>query len=476
MLFTSQIFFLLLALTFFVYYTPFFKRFQIHILVLSSLIFYSYFRPVLLFLLIFSIFLNALGSYYVYYGKAGNKKVILAACVTSNLLLLAFFKYSPLLATTFFDTQESIGSFLLTIPLPIGISFFTFEGITLLVDAFRNKDPEYSKKYNVQASKSLTKHFLDVTLFVSFFPHLTSGPILKSYQFFPQINAKSLKSIDWERCAKLLITGYFLKMVIADHIKEQTIYIAYPHFLNLPSWVLITLIFGFSMQIFADFAGYSLIALGLAALFGYHLNANFCFPYIARSFSEFWQRWHISLSTFLKEYLYFPLGGNRKGKIRTYLNLLIVMVLGGLWHGAAWGYAIWGLFHGVALVIERILWDLGLKSKPTMLYSAFKIILVFVLVTFSRLFFRLINIDHVVQYLHSISSNFPIQLNYYWHRLIIYIVIYSIPIVFYHLYYLYKTNTKENIFARFEYLAYGIMLFMIFTNNGVAGDFIYFQF
>src|SRR5262249_19203777 len=131
-------------------------------------------------------------------------------------------------------------------------------------------------------------------------------------------------------------------------------WLAYPAFLNWSSVTLLALLFGYSMQIFADFAGYSLIALGLAGLFGYRLPTNFNYPYIAESFSEFWTRWHISLSSFLRQYLYIPLGGNRAGTFRTYRNLMIVMVLGGLWHGAAWSYAIWGSVHGLALVVERL--------------------------------------------------------------------------------------------------------------------------
>jgi alginate O-acetyltransferase complex protein AlgI len=475
MLFTSQIFFLLLSITFILYYLPFVRKYQIYILIFSSLIFYAYFKPILLLLLLASIFLNTIGSYYIYYSTSTHRKSILAICVTLNLAILAFFKYTPLFSRTFFDANSSIGLFLLTIPLPIGISFFTFEGISLLIDTIRNNHTN-KDIHDFKVKKKFYEHFLDVFLFVSFFPHLISGPILKAYQFLPQIGTKLFKEINWDRCIKLLITGYFLKMVIADNLKEQTTYLNFPNFLNVPSPVLIAMVFGYSMQIFADFAGYSLIALGLGALFGYTLNINFNFPYISATFSEFWQRWHISLSTFLKEYLYYPLGGNRKGKLRTYLNLFIVMFLGGLWHGAAWSYAIWGTFHGVALAIERLLADFGLKIKPTRLYLVFKIFLVFFFVTFSWLLFKLPNISYVGKYLTCITTNFIVQMNNFWIRVIIFVIIYSIPVILYHLYYLYKQNNKINRFERFEYLVYGIMMFLIFTNSGISGDFIYFQF
>lgn len=477
MLFTSQIFLVLLIFTFVLYYLPVLSRLQVYILIISSLIFYSYFQPALLILLLASILLNTVGSYFIFHGSSGYRKLILASCVAVNLLLLAFFKYSPLFSATFFGPESSIGMFLLTIPLPIGISFYTFEGISLLIDTIRNNDPEYKAKYKFTVKKNFAGHFRDVSLFVSFFPHLISGPILKAHDFLPQIGSgKRFKNIDWEYCFKMLILGYFLKMCLADNLKEQTTYINYPNFLNVPSPVLIVMVFGFSMQIFSDFAGYSLIALGLAGLFGYTLNINFNFPYISRSFSEFWQRWHISLSSFLKEYLYFPLGGNRQGKVRTYVNLFIVMFLGGLWHGAAWSYAIWGTFHGLALAVERLFGDLGIKGKSTKIYSALKMLFVFVFVSFVWLLFKLPNVSYVGQYFVSIYANKSIGLSVFWVRIIAYTFIYSLPVVFYHLYYLYKMNNQKNPFGKFEYLVYGVMLFMILTNSGVGGDFIYFQF
>ena len=475
MLFTSQIFFVLLAVTFILYYVPLVKQFQIYILVISSLIFYGYFNPVLLLLLLVSILLNTTGSYFIYYGNFKFNKIVLYTCVTSNLLILIFFKYSPLFVKTLFVTNSSVGQFLLTIPLPLGISFFTFEGISLLVDTARNQtNPDPANNFTLK--KSFARQLTETSLFISFFPHLIAGPILKAADFLPQIGAKLFKNINWGHCVKLLITGYFLKMVVADNLKQQVAYLDYPYFLNLPSSVSLTMIFGFSMQIFADFAGYSLIALGLAALFGYRLNINFNYPYISASFTEFWQRWHISLSSFLKKYLYFPLGGNRKGKARTYFNLFIVMFLGGLWHGAAWSFAAWGFCHGLLLATERLFGDMGIKSNPTRLYKALKIALVFLSVTFLWILFRMQGIMPVVKYLNSIYHNVNIPLTPVWDKVIVYIAIYSVPVILYHAYYLYKVNGKKNEYLRFEPVFYGIMLFLIFTNSGISGSFIYFQF
>lgn len=212
-----------------------------------------------------------------------------------------------------------------------------------MLDVFREK--KSNSKRIVPAS--LREHAGRTILFISFFPHLIAGPILKANDFYPQISHKKFNQINWERSFKTLVLGYFFKMVVADNLMDFTSSIIYPEYQS--SLTLLAMLFGYSFQIFADFAGYSLIAIGLAKLFGYNLMENFNFPYISSSFKEFWKRWHISLSTFLMEYLYFPLGGNRKGKVRTYINIMTTMILGGLWHGAAWslpyGVAFTGLHY-----------------------------------------------------------------------------------------------------------------------------------
>jgi alginate O-acetyltransferase complex protein AlgI len=475
MLFTNPEFLIFLLITFALYYLPVLKRHQVQVLILASLIFYGYYIPVLLLLLLFSLAVNATASYLVYFKDIKHKKTVATLGVIINLLLLIFFKYSRLLAHTVLNDDSSFGHFLITLPLPIGISFFTFEGITLLVDTYKSDIAEGRKKIVIDPNP--LSHLANVGLFISFFPHLISGPILKAYEFFPQIQFKRLRDVEWEYALRHLIIGYFLKMVIADNLKEQTYYLSYPEFLTLPTSTLIIQIFGYSMQIFADFAGYSLIALGLASLFGYKLIQNFNFPYISTSFSEFWKRWHISLSTFLKEYLYFPLGGNQKGKVRTYFNLLMVMFLGGLWHGAAWSYAVWGLFHGLALAVERLFKDhVTIKSSTvTNVLSAF---MVFVFVSFAWLLFKLPNFDYVIQYFHCIANNSDIAVTDFLRRMDTYILLYSLPVVLYHFHYLYQVHARPSVaFAlRYEPVLYGIMLFLIFTNSGVTGDFIYFQF
>jgi len=474
MLFTSFAFFILLLITFIVYYLPFnfFKKqnTQLIVLIVASAVFYGYYAPVLLFLLLFSGTVNVITSYYVSFGSPQYRFSFAFAGVAINLVVLAFFKYSPLFANTFFNTNNSIGHFLLTIPLPIGISFFTFEGISLVIDTYKgHTDPVFKNLVD----KSFPTHVRNSFFFIVFFPHLVSGPILKAHDFIPQISNKFFKNIDWEYCFKTLVVGYFLKLVIADNLKDFTSSLIYPGFMTLSSLTLVSMLLGYSFQIFADFAGYSLIALGLAALFGYRLMQNFNFPYISTSFSEFWRRWHISLSTFLKEYLYFPLGGNRKGKVRTYINLAITMVLGGLWHGAAWSYAVWGAFHGLALAIERLINDkIKFSIKPKSLLFYFKMLFVFLSVSLAWLLFKLPNFNQVIMFMKAVSSNTGMVTNYIS---IFLIVLYSSPVVLYHLIYL-RQKQKPMFLHKMEFAVYGLMIFLIFTNSGTPGTFIYFQF
>lgn len=467
MLFTSFVFVGLVLITYFVYYIPKMANFQQQVLILSSLIFYAYNRPILVLLLLFSVSINVIFSYFVVYGDPKYKKGFAILGVGLNLLILCFFKYSPLFANTFMNKTSSIGEFLLTIPLPIGISFFTFQGISLVIDVFKEK---YLKGKEI-IPKSFVLHTKQIMLFKSFFPQLISGPIVKAHEFLPQIEIKSISKINWEACFKNLVLGYFLKMVIADNLKDYTFWMSYPFFESQKTLPLLMMLFGYSCQIFADFAGYSLIAIGLAGLFGYNFKDNFNFPYISVSFKEFWKRWHISLSTFLMQYLYIPLGGNKKGKVRTYINLMFTMLLGGLWHGAAWSYAVWGGFHGLLLVLERFFIE-HFRVKQSIFLQILKGFMVFILVTLGWLLFKLPEFEYVIKYLSAIITNKGLG------RIDIafYIMMYSIPVMIYHAFYLFKEKKIYLKYKDLEYLAYGFLIFMIITNSGSPGAFIYFQF
>lgn len=469
MLFNSFIFLGLVLITMLVYYISNLARYQIAILIIASLVFYSWHNIALLSLLISSVAINVICSFVIANHKVGNRKLVAWIGVCTNLGILAFFKYAGLISLTLFDESGSVGEFLLDVPLPIGISFFTFQGISLLVDVY--KENHYSNEKIIP--KSLLEHAKKTLFFIAFFPQLVAGPIVKAHEFLPQIRIKSLREVDWEQCFKEIIFGYFLKMVIADNLKDYTFWIEFPYFQGRDTVSLITLLFGFSCQIFADFAGYSLIAIGIARLFGYNLNANFNAPYLSTSFREFWKRWHISLSSFLQEYLYIPLGGNKKGKYRTYINLMITMVLGGLWHGAAWSYAIWGAFHGVALATERFM-SHRITFKSNIIVKGLQMVCVFSMVTVAWLLFKLPEFTHVLGYFESILGNIEMKVDF---RYVANILLFSSPIVLYHLYVLFRSNFENNVItSKYEFVIYGLMLFLIVTNSGIAGDFIYFQF
>jgi alginate O-acetyltransferase complex protein AlgI len=450
-----------------IYYIPRFSKYQIKTLIISSLLFYSWNNASLLALLIISAVINILTSYYIGNKKTKKPKLIAWIGVSFNLLILIFFKYIGLISLTFFK-DSSVTDFLITIPLPIGISFFTFQGISLVVDVYK----ENYFKNNEIVSKSLIEHAKKTLFFISFFPQLVAGPIVKAHEFLPQIAHKKFTSINWEKSFKEIVLGYFLKIVIADNLKDFTFWIAYPYFQGQDTYSLITMLFGYSCQIYADFAGYSLIAIGVSRLFGYNLKDNFNFPYISSSFKEFWKRWHISLSSFLQEYVYIPLGGNKKGKIRTYINLMITMVLGGLWHGAAWSYAVWGTFHGIALAIERVFMR-EKQKKQHFIIQIIKTFFVFFMVSFAWLLFKLPNFNHVIAYVISTIENINMQANI---GLISSVLVYSTPILLHHLYFIYISKYKSRTIHKLKFVFYGILIFLILTNRGIPGSFIYFQF
>lgn len=467
MLFNSYVFVLFLAITFLVYYLPFLRNGQLPVLILASTFFYAYHNPYLVLLLTFSIAINAGASYAILYGDPGRSRLYATLGVIVNLSLLIFFKYSPLLAHTLFPEGYTLGDFLVTIPLPIGISFYTFQGISLLVDVYRDKMPKQGSIVPI----SFWEHFKNSYLFISFFPQLVAGPIVKAKEFIPQIRPKGMSDIDWEFCFRNLVVGYFLKLVVADNLKEFTFWIEYPFFMAYRPVDLFMLLVGYSCQIFADFAGYSSIAIGLAGLFGYRLSINFNFPYLAGSFREFWKRWHISLSSFLMEYLYIPLGGSQKGRVRTYLNLIVVMGLGGLWHGAAWSYLVWGLMHGLLLSGERFFFEAtgkSLHAQRNALYSIF----VFCMVTFAWLFFRL-KFEYVIQYFQAMFTLTTLSFDT---SLFLHILVYSSPVILYHVHAALRERSIGLRRSRFDFAFYSVMLFLIFFNSGTSGTFIYFQF
>lgn len=365
MLFTSPGYFVLIGVAMTLYYLKASVRWQLGVSLAASAVFYGWSQPWLLLLLLASATITSCVSFAVAFSSTPLKKRLFSTIgVVLNLGILFFFKYSGLFSSTLLSGQSSLAEFLIHIPLPLGLSFYTFRGISLMVDTFR-------KNFDAQEifDPTLTGFFsfyARSVFFIVFFPQLIAGPISKAKDFMLQIQPKYFKDIPWYQVVRLLIVGYFLKCYCANNLQNITFVIQYPWFVTSGAARTWTLMIAYSLEIFADFAGYSLIAIGSAALFGYRVPQNFNFPYIAESFSDFWRRWHISLSSWLRDYLYIPLGGNRKTPFRTYINIFLVMALGGLWHGSQWNYMAWGACHGLLLMAERPLLKRGwVQSMPS---------------------------------------------------------------------------------------------------------------
>ncbi|HEY4135964.1 MAG TPA: MBOAT family O-acyltransferase [Alphaproteobacteria bacterium] len=476
MLFTEYKFFILLSTTFAFYYLPIIRSRQVEILVLASLTFYGYEQPNLLILLMLSASITATTGYLVYVStQALCRRMAAVAGVSINLGTLIFFKYAGFLGSAFFTAATSPSGLLhqlLLLPLPIGISFYTFHGISLVIDTFNRR---FALGRSEASMPSFPQHAVKTFLYITFFPQLIAGPIVKAHDFYPQIVTKYLSDIDWYSAGRALVVGYFLKCVVADNLAQQTYLIQAPYFEGISTKGLAVVLFGYSMQIFADFAGYSLIAIGLARLFGYALPQNFNFPYISQTFSEFWTRWHMSLSAWLREYLYYPFGGNRKGAFRTYINLLVVMALGGLWHGAAWSYAVWGLWHGFALVVERAFRNRWFYRSANPLLKPVRMALVFGVVTAGWLLFKLPNFSDVIDFSKALYNNRAAPT---FTETILLVMLYSAPVVLYHALYLCRSGCSRihRAFFMAEPAILGGMLAAIILAAGESDAFIYFQF
>jgi alginate O-acetyltransferase complex protein AlgI len=477
MLFTDRIFFVLLAATFILYYLRRSAVWQIGVLLIASLVFYAHSQPYLLILLACSALLSTVTSYRVERAHSDvPRRAWAIAGVVINLLVLAFFKYDRLFAATFLAPHSSgFLDSLLAIPLPVGISFYTFHGISLVVDVFRARAGQTPNPLG--RKRGVLDHSMRTFFYLTFFPQLVAGPIVKAKDFYPQMGGKSFRDIHWYGVVKALIIGFFLKSVVADNLAQQTFVLQPPYCYSYSALNLAVILFAYSIQIFSDFAGYSLIAIGLARLFGYALPDNFRFPYIAQTFSEFWTRWHMSLSAWLRDYVYYPLGGNRKGRHRTYVNLLLVMALGGLWHGAGWSYAIWGLWHGTALAVERIFRETQFYLSEALWMKSLRWALVFLVVTLGWVLFKLPDFVQVRElamvFWQNRNMHFAVGAPFL-------VFAYSVPVVVYHLLYMLRTNPPGPVASRWGMRAegpfVGVMLGVIVLQAGSPTPFIYFQF
>lgn len=494
MLFNSWEFVFLLLVTLAAFYSvgdgPYRFATQSVILLIASTIFYGWEDWRLLGLLVVSCGGNTYAAIRILRMKmAGEYRAAgfwVVAAVVLNLVLLGVFKYAGLLVSLWpwGDTPPAWVSYVCEIPLPIGISFYTFHGISMVVDMSRGKVHAYDRMILEESRRVVYRRaFRDMGLYLLFFPQLIAGPIIKAHFFWPQLKAKFWCRISWGRAFRYLVTGYFLKMVVADNLATTTDVLRSMEFIDSSSGVvLLILLFGYSIQIFADFGGYSMIALGLAALFGYRFPINFNFPYISTSLTKFWGRWNMTLSSWLRDYLYIPLGGNRKGSVRTYVNLFLVMFLGGLWHGADWKFALWGSLHGLFLALERFVshsqWGKGVRIPKWI-----SIPYCFLVVTALWTTFLMPDVETVGCFFLRVVTHFAVSPSELMANPAVYSVLFfSSFVVLYHVWGLWQElRCRDRVLDRgrlplWGSFVYGFMLFMILTNSGTQCGFVYFQF
>lgn len=363
-------------------------------LLIASYLFYSAWNPVFVLLLIFSTVADWVIANKIHYAKESwEKKRFLIFSLVINLGLLAYFKYGNFFLENFAELINAAGvnyqPAKADIILPVGISFYTFQTLSYTIDVYRGK---------ISPSKSLT----DYALYVAFFPQLVAGPIVRASDFLPQCETPRRASQDQLGWGLALLTmGLFIKIIFADAIFAPVVDKVYENpqqFGKVETWAAI---FAFSGQIFCDFSGYSTCAIGAALCLGFILPDNFKAPYAALGFRDFWHRWHISLSTWLRDYLYISLGGNRVSSARTQLNIIMTMLIGGLWHGASWLFIMWGGLHGLYLVIENILRRF-VKVQIKGVIEIALIVLTFLIVSLTWVFFRAENFKDAIQIFNNL--------------------------------------------------------------------------
>ncbi len=376
MLFNSTLFLGFFILFYVIYY--FSKKthfFRITYVVLFSLFFYYKSSGLYFGLLIFSSVIDYVISRLIYEeDKQWYRKFYLVVSLCVNLGLLGYFKYTNFLIENF-NTLFNGNMKLEDIILPVGISFYTFQTLSYTIDVYRKE-------------LKPTKSFMDFLFFVSFFPQLVAGPIVRASDFIPQIYKRlQLTKEEFNSALFLIIGGLIKKAIISDYISTNFVDRVFDTPNSYTAFENLMAIYGYAIQIYCDFSGYSDMAIGLAMLMGFWLPPNFRTPYQSASITEFWKRWHISLSSWLRDYLYIALGGNRHGKIRTYINLFLTMLLGGLWHGANWKFVFWGILHGLALGFERFFGQF-IRLPKNWFVKGIQILITFHFVAFCWIFFR----------------------------------------------------------------------------------------
>lgn len=470
MVFSSTIFlFMFLPITLLVYFTIE-KKFRNIWLLLVSLVFFAWSQPKYIWVILVSVVINYISGILVSLKNRNIKDTFLSLSIITNLGLLFYFKYLDFTITTI-NNIFKLNIFLRNITLPIGISFFTFQGMSYVIDVYNQK---------VKAQKNPLK----VALYITLFPQLIAGPIVRYTTIAKEIDNRKTTLDDFTYGIQRFVIGLAKKVLIANtmgYVVDNIWEAGVAQNTVLIAW------FGaiaYMIQIFFDFSGYSDMAIGLGRIFGFHFDENFNLPYISKSISEFWRRWHISLGTWFRDYVYIPLGGNRKN---VYLNLLIVFLLTGIWHGAAWHYIVWGVINGVFILIERFLKNRNFKSKlPRTLTSILQHIYAIFVILIGWVLFRSPSLKLAIKYLLTMigigTADKPgFNLSWYANKWTVFILIVGI-IFSTNLPTILKNKCKEKfnekVYLILKYIMIiALLYFSIFRIvSGTYNPFIYFQF
>jgi len=476
MLFNSFVFLVFLLVFIPAYYLlP--KKYRNIFLLLGSYVFYGYWDYRFVSLLFLSTIIDfTIGKFLYQALQPRKRKLLLFLSISANLGILAFFKYFGFFVQSFSPIAAMFGGNLdylhLNIILPVGISFYTFQTMSYTIDIYRN-------------SLKPTNNFIDFAVFVAFFPQLVAGPIERAKQLLPQIiNKPDVTKIQIKQGLNLIATGLFKKVLIGDTSGRFVDHIFTNMEIYKSSEILFALIL-FSIQIYADFSGYSSIARGTAKIMGFELMKNFEQPYLSRNITEFWRRWHISLSSWLRDYLYIPLGGNRKGVKRTYVNLMLTMLLGGLWHGASWNFVIWGGLHGIYLAIhkfiigrKRLEESYHYKGIPSLAKFLLFVLTTNILVLITWLFFRATDFNTTRLFFSKMIHWEPSEFTY---RFLTITLTFSIAILIFDIFEYYTKKHTFLLLLKNKSVAWGVTSGLFFVTllymfQDKPLPFIYFQF
>jgi D-alanyl-lipoteichoic acid acyltransferase DltB (MBOAT superfamily) len=442
-------------------------------LLIASYVFYGAWNPPFVLLVWISTVLDWFVAQWIYgEERPARRRWLLLLSITGNLGILGYFKYGEFLLKNWQDLMALAGVAYVppawSIVLPVGISFYTFQTMAYTLDVYLRRERP-------------AKSFLDFALFVTFFPQLVAGPIVRPADLIPQFawpHRATARQLIWG--LGLVSLGLFQKVVVADTLlapSADAVFKAAHALHPLDAWLGVL---AFSGQIFSDFAGYSTTAIGVGLCLGFSLPNNFRYPYAAIGFSDFWRRWHISLSTWLRDYLYVPLGGNRKGRGRTYANLMATMLLGGLWHGASWTFVAWGGLHGIYLAVERFLTErfTGRRIGTTLGSRIALALLTYVLVNITWVFFRARDFPSAWRLLQSMAGLADkAEKVLYWNGLLEVSVVTAVMLV---AHWRLRDTTLEAVVERTPAWIVGAiwaaMVFAVITTQGSGNAFIYFQF